>query len=43
MIYDGSRLLHYRTATGPSGFLRWTSAPPSYAFRDCPGISDAAR
>ena len=36
MLYDGCRFIDMSTATGATGFLRWTgSVAPRYEMRDC--------
>ncbi|MFI0986258.1 hypothetical protein [Streptomyces exfoliatus] len=38
LLYDGCRFIDMPTATGATGFLRWTGAvAPRYEVRDCLG------
>ncbi|WP_246094902.1 hypothetical protein [Streptomyces roseicoloratus] len=39
VIYDGCRFIDMTSATGASGFLRWTGTAPRYEIRDCLGGS----
>ncbi|MEU0403685.1 hypothetical protein ABZ318_26305 [Streptomyces sp. NPDC006197] len=37
LIYDGCRFIDMSSATGATGFLRWTGTAPRHEIRDCLG------